>query len=566
MKRFIDRSGGRILVDTLKNHGVDTAFCVAGESYLDVLNAFVDTPDINLVTCRQEGGAAFMAEAYGKLTQKPGICLVTRGPGACNASIGVHTAMQDSSPMILFVGQVARDQFGREAFQEIDYRQMFAPPITKWAAQIDQTDRIPEMVARAFRIATSGRPGPVVLALPEDMLREVAQVPDTPPMDIDMAWPNRGSIEKLNTLLEGSERPLAILGGNGWTEASCAIFENIAETLKLPVATAFRRQDSFNNKHNCYIGELGTGANPDLIDRVRQSDLIITIGSRLSEMVTQGYTMLAPPVPPQTLVHIHNDPEEIGKVYTAELGIVSNTSTFCQMWQQRMPYVTENPPWLTWLEKAHQDYIDWTSIPERNKFKLDVDNIIAELRPRLPNDAIITTDAGNFSCWAQRYLHYGRPGRLLAPTSGAMGYGLPAAIAASITHPDRIVVGMAGDGGIMMNGQELATAVHTGAAPIMLIFNNGIFGTIRTHQEMNYPDRLSATTLTNPDFAKWAESFGANGFSVNSNDEFVPAFEAALEDRSKPNVIECRMDVEQILPNKVLSEISGKPKKKKRKK
>ena len=565
MKRFIDRSGGRILVDTLKNHGVDTAFCVAGESYLDVLNAFVDTPDINLITCRQEGGAAFMAEAYGKLTQKPGICLVTRGPGACNASIGVHTAMQDSSPMILFVGQVARDQFGREAFQEIDYRQMFAPPITKWAAQIDQTDRIPEMVARAFRIATSGRPGPVVLALPEDMLREITQVPDTPPMDIDMAWPNRGSIEKLNSLLEGSERPLAILGGSGWTEASCAIFENIAENLKLPVATAFRRQDSFNNKHNCYIGELGTGANPALVDRVRQSDLVITIGSRLSEMVTQGYTMLAPPVPPQTLVHIHNDPEEIGKVYTAELGIVSNTSTFCQMWQQRMPYVTETPPWLKWLEDAHQDYIDWTSITEREKFKLDVDNIIAELRPRLPQDAIITTDAGNFSCWAQRYLHYGRPGRLLAPTSGAMGYGLPAAIAASIAHPDRIVVGMAGDGGIMMNGQELATAVHAGAAPIMLIFNNGIFGTIRTHQEINYPGRLSATTLTNPDFAKWAESFGANGFAVSSNDEFAPAFEAALNDRSKPSVIECRMDVEQILPNKVLSEISGKPKKKKRK-
>ena len=562
MKRFLERSGGRILVDTLKNHGVDTAFCVAGESYLDVLNACVDAPEIRLVTCRQEGGAAFMAEAYGKLTQKPGICMVTRGPGACNAAIGVHTAMQDSTPMILLVGQVARDQFGREAFQEIDYRQMFTPPITKWAAQIDQTDRIPEMVARAFRIATSGRPGPVVLALPEDMLTEVTQIHDVPPMDIAKEWPNRDAISQLNDLILKAERPLAILGGSGWTDACAQTFERIAEKLHLPVATAFRRQDSFNNKHSCYIGELGTGVNPDLVDRVKHADLILAIGTRLSEMVTQGYSIMSPPVPSQTLIHVHNEPDEIGKVYTPALGITAHTQTFCQMWQQRLPAVTSKPVWKEWTDSGHKDYIAWTTLDNREKFSLDVDYVIAEMRSRLPQDAIITTDAGNFSCWAQRYLHYGRPRRLLAPTSGAMGYGLPAAVAASITHPDRVVVGMAGDGGLMMTGQELATAIHTGAAPIMMVFNNGMYGTIRTHQEKHYPGRLSATSLTNPDFTAWAKSFGAQAYCVKENKDFIPAFEAALQNRTTPTLIECVMDPEQILPNKTLSDFA--PRKKKR--
>ncbi len=552
------RSGGRILVDALKNHGVTTAFCVAGESYLDVLDAFYDTPEIRLVTCRQEGGAAFMAEAQGKLTGKPGICLVTRGPGACNASIGVHTAMQDSTPMILLVGQVARDQIGREAFQEIDYRRFFAPPVTKWAEQIDCATRIPEMIARAFRIATEGRPGPVVLALPEDMLCDAVRAADVPPLSVRPSPPVKEDITALNTLLGKAKHPLALIGGSGWTDKAVQDFTEIAETLGLPVACGFRRQDAFASRHDNYIGELGTGANPKLVKRVREADFVLALGTRLSEIVTQGYTLFDVPLPRQNLVHVHAAAAEIGKVYSPALGIAAGTEEFCAAWKTQLSF-TQKPAWTKWRKTARQDYLDWTTIKKTDTFTPDMDYIFSTLRETLPDDAIITTDAGNFSVWAQRYLSYGRPGRLLAPTSGAMGYGLPAAVSAAIAHPDRVVIGMAGDGGILMNGQEIATAVQQQAAPVMLVFDNGMYGTIRTHQEKTYPGRISATNLHNPDFAAWAESFGANGFSVNQNSDFPAALNAALgdalSDRKKPSLIEINMDSEQILPGKRLSQI-----------
>jgi len=554
MRKLINRSGGRILVDALRTHGVDTAFGVAGESYLDVLNAFYDTPEVNLVTCRQEGGASFMAESYGKLTGKPGICFVTRGPGACNAAIGVHTAMQGSTPMILFVGQVARDQLGREAFQEIDYSQMFVPPITKWAAQIESAERIPEMLARAFQVATSGRPGPVVLALPEDMLRDEVKVSDTEKYVPIVDFPGERIMRKFSDLLMSAEKPMAILGGSGWTEEACKGFEAFAKSCNLPVATAFRRQDAINNRHDCYIGELGTGSNPKLLERVKESDLIIAVGTRLSEITTQGYTILKPPVPTQKLVHIFPSAEELGRVYQPDLAIVSDIPSFCRTLEANKSYEVEGKKWQGWLSKARQDYLDWTEIKSRDKFELDIDGVTADLRVKLPEDVIITTDAGNFSGWAQRYIRYGRPGRLLAPTSGAMGYAVPSAVAASIVCPDRTVIGMMGDGGFMMTGQELATAMHMKSKPIIMLFNNGMYGTIRMHQEKNYPNRVVATDLTNPDFTALAQSYGANGFKVTKNDDFIPALEEAMS-ADKASVIELVMDPEQITTRAKISEL-----------
>ncbi len=553
MKRLVKRSGGQILVDALKIHGVDTAYCVAGESYLDVLNAMYDAKDtINLVTCRQEGGAGFMAETYGKLTGKPGICMVTRGPGACNASIAVHTAMQDSTPMILFIGQVARDQAEREAFQEVDYRKMFAPPFCKWVAEIQQADRIPEMVMRAFQVATSGRPGPVVLALPEDMLRDTVNISDTEPYYAVQSSPAEREMQDVRKALQNAEKPIAILGGSGWTDKAVEYFEIFAKKTDLPVATSFRRQDAFKHKLSNYIGELGTGTNPKLLNRIKEADLLLVIGGRMGEIATQGYDLIQPPITKQTLIHTHPSAEELNRVYQANLAIQTGTENFCKQ-LGRLPEF-DKTPWAEWGEEAHKDYVDWTDIQSRDKFDLDIDGVIADLRLKLPDDAIITTDAGNFSGWAQRYLRYGRPGRLLAPTNGAMGYGVPSAIAASIAHPDRVVIGMMGDGGFMMSGQELATAMQQGAKPIILLFNNGIFGTIRMHQEQNYPGRISATDLTNPDFTALAETYGATGIKVTQNNEFLMALEIAMRN-DKPTVIELIMDPEQISTSKKMSEL-----------
>ena len=454
------RTGGQILVDALVAQGAGLAFCVPGESYLEVLDAAVDRPGLRLVTCRQEGGAAFMAEAYGKLTGRPGICMVTRGPGACNAAIGVHTAFQDSTPMILLVGQVARDQMEREAFQEIDYRRMFGN-VAKWAAEIDSAARIPEFVARAWRAAISGRPGPVVLALPEDMLREGAEVADPGPVTPVQAHPGAADMDRLADLLARARRPLAIAGGSGWSDGSAALLRAFAEAWDLPVACSFRRQDLMHNASPCFAGDLGTGPNPALLERVRAADLILAVGTRLGEIATQGYTLLAPPKLRQTLAHVHADAGELGRVYQPDLAIHAAPGPFAAAAALLTPPAAL--PWAGWREGARHDYQAW-QVPQPWDGPLDLGRIMLWLRDRLPADAVVTNDAGNFSGWGHRFLRYGRPGRQLGPTSGAMGYAVPSAVGAKIAEPHRMVLALVGDGGFLMTGQEIATAVHHGAA------------------------------------------------------------------------------------------------------
>ena len=544
------RTGGRLIVDTLKAHGVDLAFSVAGESFLEVLDAFIDVPEVKLVTCRQEGGAAFMAEAIGKLTGRPGVAIVTRGPGACNASIGVHTAFQDSTPMILLVGQVAREQAEREAFQEIDYRRMYGS-VAKWAAQIDDAARIPELLGRAFHVATSGRPGPVVLALPEDMLRDVVDASDLKPMAPTQAAPAVGDLTKLAEMLARAERPVMMVGGSAWDDASARAIQSFAEEWQLPACCSFRRQDVIDNGSESYIGDLGTGANPKLVARLKEADLVLVVGARLGEITTQGYDLLAIPQPKQTLIHIHASAEELGRVFRPDLAIQSGPAAFAATVSGMKPQAA--PRWSAWTKAARADYRDWL-VPSQYDGALDLGAAFLWLRDRLPENAIVTSDAGNFSGWAQRFLTYRRPGRQLGPTSGAMGYGVPAAIAAAIKHPDRIVVGNVGDGGFMMTGQELATAMGAGAAPIILLFNNGIYGTIRMHQERRYPGRVSGTNLTNPEFVALAKSYGAFAAKVERTAEFAPAFEAALTAK-RAAVIELCMDPEVITTRTTLSAI-----------
>ena len=547
------RSGGNILVESLRAHGVKKIFCVPGESYLDALDALADAADMRVVTCRQEGGAAFMAEAYAKLTGHAGICFVTRGPGACNAAIGVHTAMQDSTPMILLVGQVARDQMGREAFQEIDYRQMFRPPISKWATQIETAADIPRILEQAFEMATEGRPGPVVIALPEDMLCEESSAAVIYPKDSALAplAPKAHDLAALKEILQAARKPLVIAGGGSWDEAGMRHFENFCAAANLPVAAGFRRQDFFHNNHPCYAGVLGTTVDSRLVKHAKEADVILAVGTRLSEMTTQGYTVLDIPQPKQKLIHVYPDASELNKVYRAAVAIHSSVNAFAKALSGM---TIDGKAWQGWTAQLRSDYADWTTIRSRDKFALDLDGVMEDLLDVLPEDAIITTDAGNFSGWAQRFISYNRPMRLLAPTSGAMGYGVPAAVAASITCPDRTVIGFMGDGGFMMTGQEIATAMHMGARPILLVFNNGMYGTIRMHQEKHYPGRVSATDLTNPDFAALARSYGAEGLTVAKTDAFLPAFKHALQAK-KPTLIELRMDPQQITTQKKLSEI-----------
>ena len=545
------RSGGNILIECLRAHGVRKIFCVPGESYLDALDALTDAADIRVVTCRQEGGAAFMAEAYAKLTGHAGICFVTRGPGACNASIGVHTAMQDSTPMILLVGQVARDQMGREAFQEIDYRQMFKAPITKWATQIERAEDIPHVMEQAFEIATTGRPGPVVVALPEDMLCDESAAPVIFPKPAAHFSPTSHDIKALKDILHSAKKPLVIVGGGSWSDVAIHQFEQFCAKAKLPVATSFRRQDAFHNNHLCYAGVLGTTVDSRLTKHVQEADVILAVGTRLGEMATQGYTIISPPVPKQKLVHVYPDASELNKVYQSTLAIHSSVTEFAKMMDG---VEIDGSAWQDWTSQLHQNYCDWSTVRSRDKFDLDLDGVLEDLIGALPEDTVITTDAGNFSGWAQRFIAYNRPMRLLAPTSGAMGYGVPAAVAASITYPDRAVVGFMGDGGFMMTGQEIATAMHMGAAPILLVFNNGMYGTIRMHQEKHYPGRVSATDLTNPDFAALARSYGAEGVTVNKTAAFLPVFKRALAAK-KLTLIELKMDPQQITTQKKLAEI-----------
>jgi acetolactate synthase-1/2/3 large subunit len=548
------RTGGQILVDALKVHGVDIAFGVPGESYLDVLDALHDS-SIRFIVNRQEGGAAFMAEAYGKLTGQPGICFVTRGPGATNASIGVHTAFQDSTPMILFIGQVGNDFVDREAFQEIDYRRMFGQ-MAKWVAQVDRADRMPEYIARAFQVATSGRPGPVVLALPEDMLTSVAQVADTRRFQPVQASPSAAQIAALRTMLAEAQRPIVIVGGGAWNAHACADLAAFAAANALPVGCAFRFQDLLDNAHPHYVGDVGIGINPKLGARIRDADLVIAIGPRLGEMTTGGYALLDAPVPRQRLVHIHADAEELGSVYQAELMINSGPAQAMAMLAAMAP--VDCAAWQGSVAQAKAELAAFQERPpifQDGTAPLDLWQLVQELMAQVPRDTIITNGAGNYATWAHRFYAYGPMRTQLAPTSGAMGYGVPAGVAAKIVDPGRTVVTFAGDGEFMMTGQELATAVQYGAGVIIIVFNNGMFGTIRMHQERTYPGRVSGTALHNPDFAALAQAYGAHGEVVEATAQFGPALARALAHTrasNLPAVIELRYDGNLITPGATL--------------
>lgn len=551
------RTGGQILVDALHVHGVDTAFGVPGESYLDVLDALHDS-DIRFVINRQEGGAAFMAEAYGKLTGKPGISFVTRGPGATNASIGVHTAFQDSTPLILFIGQVGNDFVDREAFQEIDYRRMYGQ-MAKWVAQIDRADRIPEYLARAFQVATSGRPGPVVLALPEDMLVDRAEVADTRPYQPTHGAPTSAQIAQLRGMLLHSKKPIVLLGGGTWNAQACADLQAFAEANHLPVGCTFRFQDLLDNDHPNYVGDVGIGINPKLAARVKDADLVIALGPRLGEMTTGGYTLLESPVPRQRLVHIHPDPNELGSVYQAELMIASGMPQACAMLAAMEP--SDASAWRGNVEQARAELAAWQEQPpvfRDGAAPLDLWQVVQDLMAALPHDAIITNGAGNYASWAHRFYRYGGMRTQLAPTNGAMGYAVPAGVAAKIVQPTRAVVTFAGDGEFMMTGQELATAVQYRAGVLILVFNNSMFGTIRMHQERSYPGRVSGTGLHNPDFAALAQAYGGYGEVVETTAAFAPALARALahaQEKGLPAVLELRYDGNLITPNATLETI-----------
>ncbi|WP_374371896.1 thiamine pyrophosphate-binding protein [Dongia sp.] len=550
-KNVTPRNGGRILIDALIQNGVELAFCVPGESYLAALDALHDSQDkIRLIVCRQEGGAAYMAEAYGKLTGKPGICFVTRGPGATNASIGVHTAFQDSTPMILFIGQVARDQVEREAFQEIDFRRMFGPMV-KWVAEIDDARRIPELVSQAFHRAMNGRPGPVVLALPEDMLTDMAEVGDAGHYKVSRPHPGDSDMAAFRDMLAKAKRPLVILGGGGWNSGAVADFKAFAEAANLPVGCAFRCQDLFDNTSDNYVGDVGIGINPKLAQRVKESDLLIAIGARLGEMTTSGYTLIDIPVPAQNLVHVHASAEELGRVYQATLPINSGMAAFAQA--LRKLGKIEHQAWDAWTAAARADYlanIQHAPIPG----PLQMGDIMAWLRQRLPADAILTNGAGNYATWSHRFYQYRRFRTQLGPTNGSMGYGVPAAVAAKLAAPDRVVVSFNGDGCFMMNGQELATAVQYGANVVFLVINNGMYGTIRMHQEKTYPGRVSGTELHNPDFVALGKAYGAHAELVEKTEEFAPAFERALA-AGRPALLELRLDPEAITPKASLTDL-----------
>ena len=548
------RTGGEILIDALRLHGVDTVFCVPGESYLAALDALFGARNrIRVVTCRQEGGAAFMAEAWGKATGRPGVCFVTRGPGACNAAIGAHVAMQDSTPMLLFVGQVARGAAGREGFQEIDYRRMFAHPIAKLAMQIDDARRIPELVHHAFRVAASGRQGPVVVALPEDMLRESAAVADGRRYEAIRPHPGAAALAALRERLAAAARPLLVLGGSGWSARACADARAFAEANGLPVCVSFRRQDLFDNAHPNYVGDLSTSAAPALAARVAAADLLVVAGARLGEITTRGYTAPEAPAPRQTLVHVYPEAEELGRVFQPELSIAAGAAEFFRAARGLAPVDFSRR--ADWLADARADRAADLA-PPAAAGPVDMAAIVAAAREALPEDAIVTIDAGNFSGWPQRFWRFRAFPSEIAPTAGAMGYGVPAGVAAKIAHPDRAVITFVGDGGFAMTGQELATAVHHGVPVIVVVVNNGAFGTIRMHQERDYPGRTIATDLTNPDFAALARAYGAHGETVRATAGFAPALARAVAS-GKPAVIEVRLDLEVITTRATLSGIAA---------
>lgn len=544
------RSGGRILADALRVHGVDRVFCVPGESYLDILDALYDMPEIQIVVAKHEGAAANMAVADGKLTGCPGICLVTRGPGAAHASIGVHTAFQDSTPMILFIGQVERGVRGREAFQEVEFRQMFAP-LAKWVAEVEDPARIPEYLLRAFQSATSGRPGPVVLSLPEDTLMETCAVSDTAHFCPVQASPTASDLDAVHAELTRAQRPLLILGGSGWSAEACAAVEKFISANELPVIASFRRQDLIDNRHRCYAGHLSLGPPQYLSNRVRSADLLIAVGTRLGDISTGGYSVLVPPRIPQRLVHVHADPNELSRVYEADLPINAGPSIFAEALSALTPI--NDPPWRSWTEEARREFDRFTTIPPgRTPSGVNLAVVVSQLAERLPRDAMIANGAGNYTIWVHRFFRYKQFRTQLAPTSGAMGFGFPAAVAAKLRYPERISVCFAGDGCFLMYPQELATALQYHAAIIVLVVNNGMYGTIRMHQERRFPGRVSGTDLATPDFVALAKSFGAYAEKIEATDEFAAAFERAVESR-RPALLELCVDRNQITPDRRLT-------------
>jgi len=552
---MIKRTGGQVLVDQLKIQGCDRIFTVPGESFLAVLDALHDRPEIELVVCRQEGGVAYMADADGKMTGRPGVAFVTRGPGATNASGGVHVAFQDSTPMILFIGDVARGDRGREGFQEIDFPAFFGP-IAKWAARIEDARRIPEYVARAYRVATVGRPGPVVLALPEDMLRDQVDVPDRPRVPPLCEEPDPGAIQAMFELLKQAASPIAIIGGADWSPRAAHHFANFAFRYGIPVAAAFRRQDAIDNGCGVYAGNLGYGPNPKLQQRIRDADLILAIGPRLGEATTDGYTLLTPDHPDQTLVHVHPDPNELGSVYHADLPICADMGEFAEMLDE---WIDPDLVRFSAGEEAHGEWLEWSDPSPRKGVKLDLGPCVRVMRDKLPANTIICNGAGNFSGWWHRYWRYSCMPSQLAPTSGTMGYGLPAAVAAALRFKDRPVVCVAGDGDFLMNGQELATAAQYEADILVIVADNGSYGTIRMHQERDYPKRISGTDLRNPDFAALARAYGGWAETVERTEDFAPALEAALK-RKGIRLIHCKTDVEQITNATTITKLREKAK------
>jgi len=544
--------GGHLLVDQLVAHGVRHVFCVPGESYLAVLDGLHDHC-IDVTVCRQEGGAAMMADAHGKLTGEPGICMVTRGPGAANAMAGVHIASQDSTPMILFVGQIERGMREREAFQEMDYRAVFGSQ-AKWVTEIDQVERIPELVSRAFHVAASGRPGPVVIALPEDMLTEAAQVRDTPRYRVPDSAPTAEQLQAIAEKLSNARQPLAILGGSRWDAETVRRFQDFAEAWQLPVAVQFRRQMLFSTQHPCFIGDIGLGSNPQLMQFARDSDLILMVGGRFSEIPSQSYTLLDIPVPRQQLIHVHPDPSELNRVYVADEAVNVSPHAFSMALSGLSPSAPR-APWTPALQAMRASYEQWTNPGSiTHPGSLQMGRVMMHLNEVLPPDAIMCNGAGNYATWLHRFHRYTRYGTQLAPTSGSMGYGLPAAVGAKRIFPERTVVCFAGDGCFMMHGQEFATAVQYDLPIIVLVIDNGMYGTIRMHQERHYPGRISATALRNPDFAAYAQAFGGHGERVESTDAFAPALERALAS-GKPAILHCLLDPEAITPTQTLSAI-----------
>ena len=543
------RTGGQILIDQLVIQGVERAYCVPGESFLAALDAMNDFP-IQLAVCRQEAGAAIMALTEGRLTGRPGVCFVTRGPGATNAAHGVHIAEHDSAPMILFVGQVERAMMGRGAFQEMDYRAFFAST-AKLATQIEFAAQIPEVIHRAFHVAMQGRPGPVVIALPEDMLTEMAAALDAPRVEPAPIWPGLTQMAELQKMLWASERPIAILGGGGWTKRASAAFARFAERFDLPVAGSFRRASAFDGEHDNFAGEIGYSVNPKLKARVEAADLVLLVGSRMSEAAAQGYTLFRIPAPRQKLVHVHADANEIGRNYHPTLGIVATSAEFCAALEGVEPPAAIR--WAAETRAARADYLAWSEQAPPNPGRVQLSEIMFAIRRRSP-DGIFTNGAGNFSIWVGRFLRFRGVEQQLGPTSGSMGFGLPAALAAQRMFPKRTVVCFAGDGDFLMNGQEFATAVQYGLPVIVVLIDNGMYGTIRMHQERMYPGRVIATALRNPDFAAYARAFGGHGETIEETAEFLPAYERALAS-GLPSILHVKVDPDAITPATTLSAI-----------